>query len=116
LADFPKPLVAAVNGYCIGAGLGIVMGCDLCIAVDTAAFSMPGSKLGMPCDLALGRKLVSTIGPLNARMILFAGERIPAAEALRIGLVNKVVPRDQFQVEVSRLARSIADNAPLALH
>ena len=115
LAEFSKPLIAAVNGYCIGAGLGIAMACDLCIAADTASFAMPGSKLGMPCDLATGRKLVSIVGPLNARMILFAGDRIPAAEALRIGLVNGLAPRDKLKMEASRLAGSIADNAPLAI-
>lgn len=116
LAEFPKPLIAAVNGHCIGAGLGIAMAADLSIAADIASFTMPGSRIGMPCDLATGRKLVSLVGPLNARMILFAGDRIPAAEALRIGLVNKVVPRDELKAEVSRLARSIVGNAPLALH
>lgn len=116
LADFPKPLIAAVNGYCIGAGLGIAMASDLVVAADTATFAMPGAKLGMPCDLAMGRKMVSIVGPLNASLLLFSGERIPASEALRIGLINEIHPHQELKAKASRLAQAIAGNAPLALH
>ena len=115
LAAFPKPVIARIRGFCLGGGLAIAMLADLRIASDDSAFGIPAAKLGIAYSLdAIGR-LNSLVGQANARMMLFSGERIDAAEAQRIGLVNRVVPADALEDTVAALARTIAGNAPLSV-
>jgi len=115
LASFPKPVIARISGFCLGGGLGIAMLADIRIASADAAFGIPAAKLGIAYGFDMVRRLVSLIGQANARLILFTGERIDAAEALRIGLVNRVVPTGELEAAVTKLARNMASNAPLSV-
>jgi enoyl-CoA hydratase len=96
LAEFPKPVIARIRGFCLGGGLGIAM-------------------QGIAYGFDMVRKLVSLVGPAHARTLLFTGSRIDAEEAQRIGLVNRVVPDQDLSDTVLELARRIADNAPLSV-
>lgn len=115
LAGFPKPVIARVRGFCLGGGLGIALQADLRIAAEDSTFGIPAARLGIAYGPDMTRQLVSLIGPANARMLLYSGTRIDAAEALRIGLVNRVVPNEDLSDTVVDLARVIADNAPLSV-
>jgi enoyl-CoA hydratase/carnithine racemase len=115
LAAFEKPVIARIQGFCLGGGLGIAMQADLRIASDTSAFGIPAAKLGIAYGFDMVSKLISLVGHAHARMMLFTGERLDAAEASRIGLVNKVVPEAELDAIVDKLARGIAGNAPLSI-
>lgn len=115
LAGFAKPVIARIRGYCLGGGLGIAMQADLRIASDDSEFGIPAARLGIAYGFDMVRKLTSLVGPAHARTLLYTGSRIDAAEAQRIGLVNKVVPPEELSDHVVDLARTIADNAPLTL-
>lgn len=110
LAGSPKPLVAAVNGPAMGGGLDLAVLCDIRIAAEGAAFAHPEIKFGAP---VLFGPLREIIGGGLARELCLTGRRIEAQEALRIGLVNRVAPRDQLIDEAVTVAASIAE-APLA--
>ena len=110
LAEFGKPLVAAVNGAALGGGLDLAVLCDIRVAADTASFAHPEIKFGAP---VLFGPLREIIGGGLARELSLTGRRIEAQEALRIGLVNKVVPGDRVIEEAVSIAASIAE-APLA--
>jgi len=92
LRNIPVPVIARINGYCLGAGIEIAVGCDLRVASDNAVFGMPEVKVGIPSviEAALLPRLV---GWGRAAQLVLLGETIDAAEALRIGLVEKVVPQ-----------------------
>jgi enoyl-CoA hydratase len=115
LATFPKPVIARISGFCLGGGLGIAMQADIRIASDTSAFGIPAAKLGIAYGFEMVRRLVSLVGQAHTRSLLFSGQRIDAAEALRIGLVNRVVPAAELVETVNKLARDIAGNAPLSV-
>jgi len=115
LASFPKPTIARIRGYCLGGGLAIAMQTDLRIASADSQFGIPAAKLGIAYGFEGLRNLVSLVGPANARMILYTGERIGADEALRIGLVNRVIAPDELEQHVYDLAQTIASNAPLSI-
>ena len=115
LGAFPKPVIARIQGFCLGGGLGLAMQADIRIAADDSAFGIPAAKLGIAYGFDMVRRLSSLVGQANARVLLFTGERIDAAEALRIGLVNQVVPVDALHETVGKMARIIAGNAPLSV-
>ncbi len=115
LADFPKPVIARIRGYCLGGGLGIAMQADLRIAAIDSEFGIPAARLGIAYGYEMVRKLVSLVGPSHARMMLYTGTRINATEAERIGLVNRVVADEDLTDVVVDIARAIADNAPLSI-
>ncbi len=115
LAGYPKPVIARIQGFCLGGGLGIAMGADLRIAGESSSFGIPAAKLGIAYGWDMVRRLISLVGQAHARMILFTGERLAAREAERIGLVNQVVPDAELDATVDRLARTMAGNAPLSL-
>jgi enoyl-CoA hydratase/carnithine racemase len=115
LAAFPKPVIARIAGFCLGGGLGIAMQADIRIASTDAAFGIPAAKLGIAYGFDMVRRLMSLVGHANARLMLFGGERIDAAEALRIGLVNRLVPTAELEATVAKLARNMASNAPLSV-
>ena len=114
LASFPKPVIARIQGFCLGGGLGIAMQADLRIAADDAQFGIPAAKLGIAYSFSMVSRLTALVGPAEARMMLFTGDRIDAAEALRLKLVNRVVPAADLSPTVDALARTIAGNAPLS--
>ena len=115
LGSFPKPVIARIQGFCLGGGLGIAMQADLRIAADDSQFGIPAAKLGIAYSFTMVSRLTDLVGPSDARMMLFTGDRIDAHEALRIKLVNRVVPAAELTATVDRLARTIAGNAPLSV-
>jgi enoyl-CoA hydratase/carnithine racemase len=115
LAAFAKPTIARIRGYCLGGGLGIAMQADVRIASPDSEFGIPAARLGIAYSFDMVRKLVSLVGPAHARTLLYTGQRIDAAEAQRIGLVNRVVPAEDLSDTVVDMARAIADNAPLSV-
>ena len=115
LSGYEKPVIARIQGFCLGGGLGIAMGADLRIAGESSTFGIPAAKLGIAYGFDMVRRLISLVGHAHARTMLFTGERIDAKEAERIGLVNQVVPDAELDATVDKLARTIAGNAPLSV-
>ncbi len=115
LATFDKPTIARIRGFCLGGGLAIAMQTDLRIAAEDSQFGIPAARLGIAYAFDSVRRLVSLVGPAHARMILYTGQRFDAAEAQRIGLINRMVPDADLSGTVLDIARTIADNAPLSL-
>ena len=115
LANFPKPSIAAIQGFCLGGGLAIAMHTDLRIASANSQFGIPAARLGIAYAFDGLRTLVQLVGPAHARMILYTANRIGAEEAARIGLINKVVPEESLTDTVLEIARTIATNAPLSV-
>lgn len=115
LAAFPKPVIASIRGFCLGGGLGIAMQADLRICGEGAQFGIPAARLGIAYSYEMVERLISLVGQAQARMIIMTGDRLDAAEAGRIGLVNRVVPDAALDEVVLGLARTIAANAPLSL-
>ena len=115
LASFEKPVIAAIRGFCLGGGLGIALAADLRLAAADAVFGIPAARLGLAYGFDMTRQLVATVGPAAARMLLYSGERIDAAEAMRIGLVNRSVAVAEFDAALAALAGRIAANAPLSI-
>ncbi|MCU0983862.1 MAG: enoyl-CoA hydratase [Acetobacteraceae bacterium] len=115
LAALEKPSIAMIRGYCIGGGLGIALGADIRIAADDARFAIPAAKLGLAYAASGLKRLVDLVGPAQAKEIMFTARQYDAAEALRIGLVNRVVPADELAATVGDLASTIAANAPLTI-
>jgi len=110
-----KPLIAAVNGYCLGAGLALALACDIRIASENAEFSMPEMKLGAPGGLGVPQRLPRLIPLGPALEMLLTGDRINAEQALRWGLVNRVVPQGQLMDAAMELAERIVSNPPLGV-
>lgn len=115
LAGFAKPMIARIEGFCLGGGLNIAMQADMRVAADNALFGAPAAKIGNVYGLEMARKLVSLVGPAHTRMLLYTGSRIDAAMAERIGLVNRVVPAAELDGVIAEMARAISENAPLSV-
>jgi enoyl-CoA hydratase/carnithine racemase len=115
LNTFRKPTIAAIRGYCLGGGLALAMQADIRISDTTGQFGIPAVRLGLAYGFEGLRRLVTLVGQANARMLMYTGGRIPADEALRIGLVNRVVEPEQLRTTVFDLATQIASNAPLSV-
>ena len=110
-----KPVVAAVNGFALGGGCELAMACHLRVASQNAKLGTPEVKLGLMCGYAGTQRLARLVGKGRALEILLTGEPVDAAEAHRIGLVNKVVTKDDLLAEAEALVRKMAANAPVAL-
>lgn len=110
-----KPMVAKIDGYCIGGGLGVAMCCDLRIAAEDSRFAIPAAKLGLGYRLEGLKNLIDVVGPSAAMEILFTGRQFDAAEALQMGLVNRVLPAAELGPYVDDTAARIAANAPLTV-
>jgi len=115
LASFPKPLIAKIRGFCLGGGLGVAMQADMRIASEDSQFGIPAARLGIAYGFEVTRRLVSLVGPAHARGILMTAQRISAAEALRIGLINRMHPVEELDDAVAKIAATIVDNAPLSV-
>jgi len=108
----PVPVIAAINGYCIGAALELVLACDIRLASKNASFSLPEVTLGIVPDMGGTQRLPRVVGPGKAKELIYTGRRIDAAEALHVGLVQHVYPDDQLMAETKKLAREIASCPP----
>ncbi len=113
--QFPKPVIAMLNGFTLGGGCELAMACDIRVAADTAKLGQPEVNLGIIPGGGGTQRLPRLVGPGRAYRLLFTGELIDAAEALRIGLVDEVVPAAGLREHVMRLATSIAEKSPVAL-
>jgi enoyl-CoA hydratase len=113
--SFRKPTIARIRGFCLGGGLALAMQTDLRIASVDSEFGIPAARLSIAYAFDGLRNLVNLVGPAHARMILYTGTRIDAAEAQRIGLINRMVSEDTLNETVLDIARTIADNAPLSV-
>lgn len=109
------PVIAMIQGYCIGGGLALALEADLRIASDDATFGIPAGRLGIAYPNDAVERLVALIGAGEASRLLLTGERIGAERALALGLVNEVVPRADLESRVNSLADTIAANAPLSM-
>jgi len=110
-----KPVIAAINGFALGGGCELAMACTLRIASDAARLGQPEVKLGVIAGFGGTQRLPRLVGRGAALKILLTGGIVPAEEALRIGLVDEVVPADALMTRAETLALEIAGNAPLAL-
>jgi enoyl-CoA hydratase len=115
LADFPKPVIASIRGFCLGGGMQVAMSADIRIAAEDSQFGIPAAKLGIAYGYDGLKHLVSLVGPSWARLLMFTGMRIHSSEAGRIGLVDRVVPDAQLWEATMEIARTISGNAPLAV-
>ena len=110
-----KPTLACIRGACFGAGLSLASYCDLRVCSDDAEFAQVAPKLGLAVSYPTVRRLVHLIGPAHAADILFTGRRLGAAEALTMGLVNRVFPVAELVERYAALIADIAEGAPLSL-
>jgi len=108
LYSSPKVTIAAVNGFAMGAGLGVCLACDLRVASDQAKFGTAYAKVGYGGDFGTTWLLTHYAGAPKAKELMFLGDMLDAAEAHRLGLINRVVPHDQFEAEVRQWAARIA--------
>ena len=113
--DFPKPLIAAVNGPALAGGFEIVLACDLTVAADTARFGIPEAKRGLMAAAGGLIRLPKRVSLAIALELAMTGDPIDAERAFQLGLVNRVVPRERVLDEALALATTIAGNSPIAV-
>ena len=113
--DLTKPIIAAVNGFALGGGCELAMACHIRFASEAAKFGQPESKLGLLPGYGGTQRLPRLVGKGRAIQLLLTGEMIDAAEAFRIGLVNRVVSADHLMNEARSTMKTILANAPLAV-
>jgi enoyl-CoA hydratase len=111
----PKPTVAMIYGFCMGGAVAIALACDLRLTADTGKFAIPAARLGIVYGLHSVKRLVSLVGPAAAKDILFSARTLDAAEALRIGFVNRVLPAGELAGHTYEYLAKVADNAPLSV-
>src|SRR5262252_7433621 len=115
LGNYPKPTISCIRGFCLGGGMQVAMLTDIRIAAEDSKVGIPAAKLGIAYGYEGLRNLVSLVGPSWARLIMYTGMKIDSAEALRIGLVDRVVPNEELWGATMEIARTISGNAPLAI-
>lgn len=115
IENYPKPVIAVINGYALGGGCELAMACDLRIAAETAKLGQPEVKLGIIPGFAGTQRLARLVGKGRAKELVFTGEMIDAREAWRIGLVNRVVPADQLLAEAKAVAAKMIDKSASAI-
>ena len=112
---FPKPIIAMINGFCLGGGNELALACDIRVASDRSKFSQPEINLGIMPGGGGTQRLARLIGEGRAMELCLLGDMIDAQTAHRFGLVNHVFPADQLEAETMRIAAKIAEKAPIAL-
>ena len=115
LAAFPKPLLALIEGYCIGGGLATALAADVRFATPDSTFGIPAARLGLGYAYDSVAKLARIAGPANARDLLFSARILAAEEALAMGLVNRIEERGDIEAKTLAYAQTIAGNAPLSV-
>jgi enoyl-CoA hydratase len=112
---FPKPVIAMINGFCLGGGNELALACDIRIASENAKFGQPEINLGIMCGGGGTQRLTHLIGEGRAMEIILSGDMIDAPTALQFGLVNHVYPLAELEAKTMELANKIAEKAPIAL-
>lgn len=115
LAEFPAPVIAAVNGYALGGGLELAMACDIIVASEKAVVGQPEVKLGVVPGFGGSQRLARRTGPGVAKWLLMSGESVKADEALRLGIVDRVVPHDSLMAEARGMMEKMLANGPAAV-
>jgi enoyl-CoA hydratase len=113
--EFPKPLIAAVSGYCLGGGNELAMHCDMIVAAESARFGQPEINLGIMPGAGGTQRLTRAVGKFRAMEIILTGDFITGREAYQMGLANRVVPDELYLEKALELASTLASKAPLAL-
>ncbi|MGV9560508.1 enoyl-CoA hydratase/isomerase family protein [Streptomyces sp. NPDC003522] len=113
LAAFPKPTLAAVKGHCVGGGAQLAGACDLRFAEEGAMFGVTPARLGIVYSSSATRRLVALVGPATAKYLLFSGELIDTARALRTGLVDEVLPSGELDGRVEEFTRVLVSRSRL---
>lgn len=113
LRGFPHPTVAAIRGHCIGGGVELATACDLRLSDETGLFGVTPAKVGIVYAPASTKALLDLVGPATTKYLLFSGELIDAATALRVGLIDRLVPSAELDGEVRRLADVLASRSAL---
>ena len=114
MRDCPLPVVASVQGLCLAGGVGLVLGCDVVLAADTAAFGLPEVDLGL-WPFMVSALLSRHTSPKRAMELMLSGRRVPAAEALDLGLISRVVPAATLGTETTALVDALASKPPVAV-
>lgn len=115
IIEFPKPTMAAINGYALGSGYELALACDIRIAAEDALIGSPEAKVSSSITGGATRLLVDLIGPAKAKELIFTGEYINGKEAERIGLVNKAVKAEDLMNETISMAKKIISNSPFSI-
>ncbi|MEU2665636.1 enoyl-CoA hydratase/isomerase family protein [Micromonospora sp. DT46] len=115
LAAFAKPTVAAVRGACVGGGCQLAVACDLRVATTDARFGVPPARLGLVYPAPTTRRLARLVGPAAAKHLLFTAELIDAERALRVGLVDEVLPGDGLAARVDELTAAVVARSQLSV-
>ena len=115
LETLPVPTVAAVNGFALGGGCELAMCCDIRLASETAVFGQPEAGLGITPGFGGTQRLARLVGMGKAKELIYTARNIKAPEALACGLVQAVYPADELMAQAQKMARRIADNAPIAV-
>jgi len=116
LANFRKPLIAMIHGFCVGGGVAVSLAADLRYAADDAVFAIPAARLGLGYHMLGVEALAAAVGISAAKEILFTARRFDAREARQMGLVNAVLPKAELEGSVRETAERIAGNAPLTVN
>ena len=115
IEELPVPVIAAIHGYCIGAGVELSLCCDIRIGTDDAIFTVPEVQLGMTPDMGCTQRLFRVVGVSKAKQIIYTAARFSAQEAHRIGLIDEIVPRAKLMEKTMEIAEQIAANGPMAI-
>ncbi len=115
MASFPKPVIAMINGFCLGGGCELAMSCDMRIASDKARFGQPEINLGLIPGGGGTQRLPRLVGMGHAMRLILSGDMVPAAEAREMGLVDLVFAADELRAKTLELAQKIAGKSPLTL-
>ncbi|MCM2269057.1 MAG: enoyl-CoA hydratase-related protein [Thermoanaerobaculia bacterium] len=115
MAGYPKPVIAMINGYCLGGGCELAMSCDLRVASNKASFGQPEINLGLIPGGSGTQRMPRLVGSGQAMRLILSGDRIPADEAKQIGLADLVFPHEELRAKTLELAQRIAAKSPLTL-
>lgn len=115
IANFPKPVIAAIRGDCLGGGCQLATAADIRLATDDAHFGIPPAKLGIVYPLSATRRLISLIGPAGTKYLIYTGDRINATRALHLGLVDELIMPGLLDERARQLAGTIASRSQLTL-
>jgi enoyl-CoA hydratase/carnithine racemase len=113
--EFGKPTIARIQGYCIGGGMNVAICCDIRLAAENSVFSIPASRLGLGYRYSAMKNLTDLVGPGFAKDIFFTARRLDTAEALRIGLINRVAPVEGLDALLAEYTTAITTGAPLTI-